>query len=61
MSGLKIFLDSLLGTYTPIVDSNGIIPAGFAGVDWAYLVRALVFTLVLYAILRIIGGIVCRM
>lgn len=61
MSGLKTFLDSLLGTYTPIVDSNGIIPAGFAGVDWTYLVRAMVFAIVLYAILRIIGGIVCRM
>lgn len=61
MSALKTFFDSLLGTYTPIVDSNGIIPAGFAGVDWAYLVRALVFALVLYAILRIIGGLICRM
>ena len=61
MGALKTFLDSLLGTYTPIMDSNGIIPAGFAGVDWTYLVRALVFTLVLYAVLRVIGGIVCRM
>lgn len=61
MGALKTFIDTLLGTYTPIVDSNGIIPAGFAGVDWAYLVRAMVFAIVLYAILRIIGGLVCKM
>ena len=61
MGALKIFLDSLLGTYTPIMDSNGIIPYGFAGVDWSYLIRALVFVIILYAILRIIGGVVCRM
>lgn len=63
MSTIKQFLDNLLGVYTPITfisDGNEVIPPGFAGVDWPYLVRALVFLLILWSIFRILGGIICR-
>ncbi len=55
------FLSGLLGEYSPVVDSTGVIPAGFAGVDWPYLVRALVFVVVIYSLLRVIGGLLCKM
>lgn len=61
MNTLKQFLDTLLGAYTPVVDSSGVIPAGLAGVDWPYLIRAVVFLIVLWSLLRILGGLTCRM
>ncbi len=58
---MKEFLDALLGTYTPVTNPDGLIPSGFAGVDIAYCIRAVVFIVVLYAVLRILGGLICRM
>lgn len=55
MQTLKTFLDTLLGVYTPIANSTGMIPAGFAGVDFPYIVRAVVFIIVLWSLLRILG------
>lgn len=64
MQTLKTFLDALLGVYTPVSYTEAgtnVIPAGLAGVDIAYCVRALVFLVVLWAILRILGGLICKM
>lgn len=64
MSALKTFLDNVLGVYSPIMyeySSQNIIPDGFAGVDWPYIIRALVFVVALWSIFRMIGGIVCKM
>lgn len=58
------FLNNLLGTYTPVsynVDGVTYIADGMAGVDWPYCVRAIVFIIVLYAVFRILGGMLCRM
>lgn len=61
---IKDFLDSILGTYVPMVtvlpDGSTIVLSGFAGVDWPYVIRACVFLLVAYSVLRIIGGMICR-
>lgn len=55
------FMQSLLGVYTPVVDSSGSIPAGLAGCDWPYIFRALVFCIVLYSLFRTLGGMLCKM
>lgn len=64
MPTLQSFLDRILGVYTAVTytyASETIIPDGFAGVDWPYLIRALVFVVALWSILRMLGGIVCKM
>ena len=55
------FLDSVLGSYTPVLNPDGFIAAGFAGVDFPYLFRAFFLLVVIYSVLRIIGGCVCKM
>lgn len=63
MSSFKSFFDSVLGTYVPQVyqfNGDSIIPEGFAGVDWPYVVRAASLLLVIWCVLRIIGGLICR-
>lgn len=37
-----------------------VIPAGLSGVDWTYVLGVLAFLIVLYCILRIIGGVISR-
>lgn len=64
MNTLKTFLDALLGVYTPVtyvIGNDNVIPAGLAGVDFPYVFRAIIFAIVLYAILRILGGMICKM
>lgn len=63
MSAFTQFLDSVLGSYSPITYDAGsdvLIPDGFAGVDWPYLIRAAAFLLVVWCVLRIVGGLICR-
>ena len=40
------FLNNLFGSYTPVVDSNGVIPAGMAGVDFPYVLRGILFVII---------------
>ena len=56
---IKDFLDSILGTYTPI-SFEGIPLQGMAGVDYPYLIRAAVFLLTIYSVYKIIGGLICK-
>lgn len=63
MGTIKAFLDNLLGQYQPItytIDQTNVIPAGLSGIDVPYCVRAAVFIIVLWALLRIVGGMICR-
>lgn len=63
MSSFRSFLDSVLGAYTAVTYQYGnesIIPDGFAGVDWPYLVRAVALLIVVWCVLRLIGGLICR-
>lgn len=56
-------LNTWLGTYSPVfysVDGVDYIPSGFAGVDIAYVVRAVVLCIALYSTFKIIGGVICR-
>lgn len=62
-TGFIQFLDSLLGTYTPqTVTIDGVVHtlSGMAGVDFAYIARACVFCITIWAIFRILGGLLCR-
>lgn len=61
-------ITSIFGSYTPVTyelynavteSYDTVVAQGFAGVDWPYILAVGGFFLVLYSILRIIGGIVC--
>lgn len=54
------FLNSLFGTYTPVVDGSGVIPSGMAGVDFPYIFRALLFVIVVYSVFKLLGGIITK-
>lgn len=57
---LSSFIARVCGTYNPIVDASGVIPAGMAGVDWVYIANFVLLVVVIYSVLRIIGGLICR-
>lgn len=61
-------ITSIFGVYTPVTYEvynaatetyETVVAQGFAGVDWPYILAVGGFFLVLYSIMRIIGGIVC--
>lgn len=69
---MKAFFESVFGVYTPVtyldsfLDSSGDvveverIASGLAGVDWTYVLSVVAFLIVLYGVLRIIGGVISR-
>lgn len=61
---IQAFLDSILGTYTPMVyqDSGGTVSIlqGLAGVDWPYLIRASVILITFYAVFKVLGSIIAH-
>lgn len=48
-STISSYLRSLIGTYSPT-------GTDFAGADWEYIFSAIIFCIILYSILRIIGS-----
>lgn len=47
---------SIFGEYTPVLDPvTGSALDGMAGVDWVYIAGVLLFALVLYSFLRLVG------
>lgn len=65
---MRIFLDGILGVYTPtsyvIYTSGGtsetVIPSGLAGLDWSYIFTGILFCIVVYCFLRMLGSIISR-
>lgn len=68
---MRDFLQSVLGVYRPItyqtyqmvedeLISVDVIPAGVAGVDWLYVLSGVAFILCVYAVFRILGGLICK-
>lgn len=58
------FIQSILGTYTPVIyqyfdvameQYHEVIPAGASGVDWPYIIGGVAFCIMLYSVFRIIG------
>ena len=54
------FFQSVLGTYTPILNPDETIAIGLAGVDFPYVFRAVFLLVVVYSVLKCIGGLICR-
>lgn len=58
------FMADIFGDYIPVTytDSSGIdiIPAGVAGVDWQYVLGVVLFCIIVYSLLRIVGGLICK-
>lgn len=61
-------INSIFGSYTPVTYDvynvvtetyDTVVAQGFAGVDWPYILAVGGFFLVLYCVLRILGGIIC--
>lgn len=60
---MRDFMVSLFGSYTPVtymeyIDAetmHEVVAKGAAGVDWPWVFGALIFTIVLYSLLRIVG------
>lgn len=61
-------ITSIFGQYHPVTydvynavteSYETIVAQGFAGVDWPYILAVGGFFLVLYCILRIVGGVLC--
>lgn len=59
-------IESIFGTYVPVTYQvydaatqayESVIPSGSAGVDWPYVLGVLGFFLMLYCIMRLIGGV----
>lgn len=53
---MRDFISSVLGSYTPADDLSSL-----AGADWEYIFTGILFCLVVWATLRILGGIICKM
>lgn len=55
------FFRTVLGTYTPVLNPDNTVAIGFAGVDFPYVFRALFLAIVVYSVLKCIGGCICKM
>lgn len=68
MDTITSFFESILGEYSPVMYTDYIELADgtlqsvekFGSPDYQYILSALLFIVVLYSILRIVGGVVCR-
>lgn len=61
-------IETIFGTYSPVTyevynavteSYDTVVAQGFAGVDWPYILAVGGFFLVLFCILRIVGGVIC--
>lgn len=65
---MRALLENLFGVYTPIsfdvVNSDGsissVIPNGFSGVDWVYVLGVVIFIVCLSSLFKILGGLLKR-
>lgn len=51
-------IDSSTGQTSTVLED--VVPEGLAGCDWTYILGAVAFLIVLYGVLRIIGGVISR-
>ena len=62
VTSFKQFVLSLFGSYTPVTysvvqgeTSYDVVASGFAGVDWPWVIGALIFCICLYSFFRLLG------
>lgn len=53
---MKQLLINLFGQYTPLTDSNGDIITSIAGIDFPWIFGILIFVILLFCLLKILGG-----
>lgn len=59
MSYLQDVIGDLLGTYNPIYEFDPSTGEMVASTNWGYIATATVFCIVVWSLLRIIGGLIC--
>lgn len=57
---MQTVINNIFGVYTPVMDSNGVIPSGMAGVDWSYVAGVVLFAVVLLCFFKIVGAVIKR-
>lgn len=64
---MKQLIEIIFGVYEPIKYNTvvgeiatSVVADGMAGVDWTYVLGVLGFFLVLYCVLRILGGVISK-
>lgn len=60
---MRAFIDSILGVYTPTtVTVDGVVVplSGLAGVDWSYVICGLVFVVVIFCTLKLLGSMISK-
>lgn len=61
MSEIRSFLQSILGTYTPVVDqSTGEILPDFAGIDWEYIMSGILLLISVWCVYKVIGAVISK-
>lgn len=50
-------ITQLFGSYSPLVDSEGAVITGIAGVDFAWLAGVFLFAIVLWSFFKLVGGV----
>lgn len=48
-------LRNIFGTYSPVVNTDGLIPSGMAGVNMEYVGHVLLFAICLVSVFKLIG------
>lgn len=66
---IRDFLISILGSYQPVTYDvydvaadtvTSVIPAGVAGVDWLYVGTLALLVIVIFCVLKCLGGLICK-
>lgn len=67
--GIRDFLISVLGVYEPVTyevynaateSYDSIVANGLAGVDWLYVGSLFLLIVVIYCVLKCLGGLICK-
>ena len=66
---IRDFLVSVLGSYEPVAYEvydaaadtvSRVIPSGLAGVDWLYVGTLVLLIVVIFCVLKCLGGLICK-
>lgn len=53
---MKQLMINLFGNYSPLTDSNGEIITTISGLDFPYIFGVIIFIIILFCLLKIVGG-----
>lgn len=67
--GIRDFLISILGEYSPVTYDvydvasdtvTSVVASGLAGVDWLYVGTLALLVVVIFCVLKCLGGLICK-